>query len=91
MDNRKIGNFICELRKVKGMTQKELAEKLNVTDKAVSKWERGAGYPEITIIPQLADALGVSSGELLQGERSTGANRKRYAGESSGNFDCQYD
>jgi transcriptional regulator with XRE-family HTH domain len=71
MDSKKIGNFIGELRKEKGMTQKELADRLNVTDKAVSKWERGAGYPEITIIPQLADLLGVSSGELLQGERNT--------------------
>jgi len=44
MDNKKIGTFILELRKSKNMTQRELAEKLNVTDKAVSKWERGLGY-----------------------------------------------
>jgi transcriptional regulator with XRE-family HTH domain len=69
MDNQKIGNFIAELRREKGMTQKELAEKMNVTDKAVSKWERGAGYPEITTIPTLADSLGVSTSELLLGER----------------------
>lgn len=69
MDNQKIGNFIAELRREKSMTQKELAEKMNVTDKAVSKWERGAGYPEITTIPTLADALGVSTSELLLGER----------------------
>ena len=69
MDNVKIGNFISELRKEKNMTQKQLAEKLNVTDKAVSKWERGSGYPDITIIPELAKLLGVTASELLQGER----------------------
>lgn len=70
MDNQKIGSFVAELRKEKGMTQKQLAEKLNVTDKAVSKWERGIGYPEITVIPLLADALGITTGELLLGERT---------------------
>ena len=69
MDNQKIGIFISELRKSKSMTQKELAEKLNVTDKAVSKWERGLGYPEITITPLLAEQLGISVNELLLGER----------------------
>lgn len=70
MDNQKIGSFICSLRKAKGLTQKELAEKLNVTDKAVSKWERGMGYPEITTMPILAEALGVSTSELMLGEKS---------------------
>ena len=70
MDNKKMGEFICELRKVKSMTQKELAEKLNVTDKAVSKWERGNGYPEITIIPELAKALETTVNELLSGEKN---------------------
>ena len=51
------------------MTQKELAEKLNVTDKAISKWERGNGYPEITIIPELAKALEITVNELLSGEK----------------------
>jgi transcriptional regulator with XRE-family HTH domain len=69
MDNRKIGAFIAEERKNKGITQKELAEILGVTDKAVSKWERGAGYPEITILPKLAETLCISTGELLTGER----------------------
>jgi transcriptional regulator with XRE-family HTH domain len=76
MDNQKIGSFISELRKAKGMTQKELAEKLNVTDKAVSKWERGVGYPEITMIPLLADSLDISTGELLLGERTCTDNEK---------------
>lgn len=68
MDNQKIGRFILELRKSKNLTQKGLADLLNVTDKAVSKWERGAGYPEITLIPALAEALGISASELLSGE-----------------------
>ena len=49
MDNQKFGRFIRDLRKKANMTQKELGEKLNVTDKAVPKWERGLGFPDITI------------------------------------------
>lgn len=64
-----MAQFICGLRKSKHMTQKQLAEKLNVTDKAVSKWERAAGYPDITILSQLAEALGVTVNELLDGKR----------------------
>lgn len=70
MDNKKMGDFIAALRKAKNMTQKELAEKLNITDKAVSKWERGLGYPDITIVSSLGDILGVTVNELLNGERS---------------------
>lgn len=68
MDIKKTGDFIAENRKLMKMTQKELAEKLNVTDKAVSKWERGQGYPEITTIPHLAEILGVSTSEIMLGE-----------------------
>lgn len=85
MDNRKIGGFISEMRKSKNMTQKELAEKLNVTDKAVSKWERGVGYPEITMIPLLAKALDISINELMLGERadSSREEEERPDGENS--------
>lgn len=69
MDNQKIGRFIADMRKEKGITQKDLAERLNVTDKAVSKWERGLSYPDITILPSLAEELGVGVGELLSGEK----------------------
>ena len=69
MDNIKFGAMIAVMRKENEMTQKELAEKLRVTDKAVSKWERGKGYPEITLLPLIADVLGISAGELLNGER----------------------
>ncbi len=69
MNNESIANFICELRKSKNMTQKQLGEKLNITDKAVSKWERGLGYPDVSILSSLANALGVTITELLNGER----------------------
>lgn len=70
MDQQKTGELICRLRKEHGMTQRELAEKLNVTDKAVSKWERGQSYPDITILSALAETLGVTERELLMGERA---------------------
>ena len=55
MNKHSIGKTIAELRKAKGWTQIELAERLNISDKAVSKWESEAGYPEITMFPQLAN------------------------------------
>jgi transcriptional regulator with XRE-family HTH domain len=65
VDNVKFGCFISELRKEKGWTQLELAEKIHVTDKAVSKWERGVGFPDIKLIEPLADALDVSLVEIM--------------------------
>ena len=69
MDNQKFGMFITTLRKEKGWTQRDLAEHLNVTDKAVSKWERGLGFPDIKTIEPLADALNVSILEIMRSER----------------------
>ena len=69
MDAKKLGQFIAEIRKEKEMTQAELASKLHVTDKAVSKWERGLGLPDINNIEPLADALGISVAEVMQAER----------------------
>lgn len=69
MEKQKMGQFICELRKSKQMTQRELAEKLNVTDKAVSKWERGLAYPDISLLSPISDVLGVTTSELLNGEK----------------------
>ena len=69
MDNLKFGSFIAELRKEKNMTQKDLADRLHVTDKAVSKWETGKGFPDLKLMEPLAQELGVSLVELLQGER----------------------
>lgn len=68
MDNQKFGRFIRDLRKKANMTQKELGEKLNVTDKAVSKWERGLGFPDITIINLLAETFGITASEVLNAE-----------------------
>ncbi|OCA82760.1 helix-turn-helix domain-containing protein [Pseudobacillus wudalianchiensis] len=70
MNSENMAAFIRERRKSKNMTQRELAERLNITDKAVSKWERGLSYPDISILSSLADILGVSVSELLNGERS---------------------
>ena len=60
------GNMVAALRKEKGMTQLELAEKMGVTDKAVSKWERDLSFPDVSSIPKLAEILGVSVDELMQ-------------------------
>ena len=61
-----LGMMIAELRKEKGMTQLELAEKMGVTDKAVSKWERDLSCPDINSLPNLAEILGVTVDELMQ-------------------------
>ena len=71
MDSKKTGVLISTLRKEKGMTQKELADLLHVSDRTVSKWERGAGFPDVSLMMKLADTLGISVNELLQGERRT--------------------
>lgn len=67
MDQIKTGALIRELRQKHGMTQLELAGKINVSDKAVSKWERGCGMPEVAVIPALAGALQVDVSALLRG------------------------
>lgn len=69
MNYEEIGNFISELRKEKGLTQKSLAEKLKVTDKAVSKWERGLGCPDVSILEDLSNVLDVSILEILKGRK----------------------
>lgn len=71
MDAKTFGLFLAECRKEKNMTQAELAEKLHVTDKAVSRWERGIGFPDISTIEPLAGALGVSVLELMKSQRIT--------------------
>jgi len=76
MENKTLGATIACLRKEKGMTQADLAEKMGVTDKAVSKWERDLSCPDIGSVPKLAEILGVSLDELLQ---SSAAPRKKAA------------
>ena len=71
---KSIGETIDSLRKQKGMTQNELAEKMNVTDKAVSKWERDLSCPDINTISKLADILDVSVEELLKAKKKENSN-----------------
>lgn len=73
---KSIGKMISLLRKEKEMTQSELAEKMNVTDKAVSKWERDLSCPDINTISKLADVLEVSVDELLQAKKKEYSNTK---------------
>ena len=73
MERKTMGAFIAALRKASGMTQKELAEKLNVSDKSVSRWERDDGAPDLSVIPVIAEIFGVTCDELLRGERRTEA------------------
>ena len=69
MDQLKIGKFIADCRKEKRLTQMQLAEKLGITDKAVSKWERGIAMPDSSIMLDVCDILGISVNELLSGEK----------------------
>lgn len=69
MNQEKIGKFIAQLRKERNMTQQELANKLNITDRAISKWENGRGMPDIYFIREVANLFQVSEKELLNGER----------------------
>ena len=68
MEQAKVGKFIAECRKNKKMTQAELAEKLNITDRAISKWETGKGMPDSSIMLELCNELDISVNELLSGE-----------------------
>lgn len=69
MNQQKIGNFILELRKERNMTQQELADKIGVTDKAISKWENGRGMPDLSLMKPLCTALGITINDLLSGEK----------------------
>lgn len=70
MDRNKNGALIAQTRKERNMTQKELADKLHVSDRAVSKWERGAGFPDVSLLEPLAETLGLQVLDLLRGERT---------------------
>ena len=75
MEKKTIGGFIAALRKANGMTQKELAERLNVSDKTVSRWERDDGAPDLATIPAIAEIFNVTCDELLRGERKSQSER----------------
>ena len=68
MDQIKIGKFIADERKRKGYTQKQLSEKLEISDKTISKWECGNGFPDTSLIMPLCEILKISSNELLSGK-----------------------
>lgn len=72
MDAQKTGNLINIKRKNMNMTQSELAKKLHVTDKAVSKWERGLSFPDISLLIPLSEILNISLYDLLKGEDENG-------------------
>ena len=76
VEAKEFGRFIAGMRKEKKMTQAELAEKIHVTDKAVSRWERGLGFPDIQTIEPLAQALGISVLELMRSERQEKAKEE---------------
>lgn len=93
MNPEKIGNLIRQLRIEKNLTQNELAELINVTDKAVSKWERGQGCPDVSLLPALQSALGVDIESILKGDMEENqqdrGNMKRvlfYVCEQCGNI-----
>lgn len=71
MNQEKIGKFIAKMRKEKNMTQVEMANKLGITDRAVSKWENGRGLPDISLLKNLSQILDISITELLSGEKNS--------------------
>ena len=77
MDQFKIGRFIADCRKQQKLTQMQLAEKLGITDKAISKWERGMAMPDTSLMLELCDILGISVNELLNGERISMENNNQ--------------
>ena len=81
MDCSKVGNLIYTLRTEKGMTQKALANAMNISDRTISKWERGAGCPDVSLLRELSDILGVNIEKILLGDlepnKKDGGNMKR--------------
>ena len=86
MDQIKIGKFIADERKRKGYTQKQLSEKLEISDKTVSKWERGNGFPEVSLLLPLCNELDISVNELLSGERVSEEDYRKKAEENMVNL-----
>lgn len=82
MDQIKIGSFIAEKRKQKCMTQRQLADALAISDKTVSKWERGKGLPEVSLMLPLCETLGITVNDLLSGQTVTDTDYKKKAEEN---------
>ncbi|RXE60653.1 helix-turn-helix domain-containing protein [Acetivibrio mesophilus] len=86
MDQTKIGRFIAQERKRKNLTQKQLAELLGISDKTISKWERGNGFPEVSLLLPLCRQLDISLNELLTGERVSEEEYRKKAEENMVNL-----
>ena len=86
MDQVKIGKFISDERKAKGYTQKQLSELLGISDKTISKWECGNGFPEVSLLLPLCNELEITVNELLTGERISQQNYKKKAEENMVNM-----
>lgn len=82
MNQEKIGKFIADCRKEKRLTQLQLAEKLNITNRAVSKWETGKSCPDASLMLELCNVLGITVNELLSGERITMEDYQKKAEEN---------
>ena len=74
MDQEKVGRFIAALRKEKNLTQEQLAEKLGISNKTVSRWEQGKGFPDVSLLQELCELLDISVSELLSGEKMADDN-----------------
>lgn len=68
MGTNKVGELIYKVRKEKGLTQKQLADQMNISDRTISKWERGYGYPDVSLLPDLSGLLGVNIENILEGD-----------------------
>ena len=86
MDQVIVGKFISQERKRKGYTQKQLSEKLGISDKTVSKWERGNGFPEVSLLLPLCRELDITVNELLAGERVSEEDYRKKAEENMVNL-----
>ena len=86
MDQIEIGKFIADERKTKKYTQRELADKLGISDKTISKWERGNGFPEVSLLLPLCNELNITVNELLSGERLQEVDYKKKAEENMVNL-----
>lgn len=87
MDQVKIGKFLSDERNAKGYTQKQLSELLGISDKTISKWECGNGFPKASLLLSLCNELEITVNELLTGERISQQNYKKKRGGKYGEYD----
>ena len=90
MEKKTVGKFISALRRASGMTQKELGERLFVSDKTVSRWERDECAPDLSLIPAIAEIFGITADELLRGERNPAADTEDHAARRQAKSEKQF-